>query len=64
MQYCKIFRKSKFKDTGQQYSKIGIVKIRNGKLEIPQPDTTITRGEKVAVLVKRGSFKKLAKKLG
>lgn len=34
MQYCKIFCKSKFKDIGQQYSKIGIVKIRNAKRKI------------------------------
>ena len=35
----------------------------NGKLEIPLPDKTITRGEKVTVLVKRGNFKKVSKKL-
>lgn len=42
MQYCKIFRKSKFKDTGQQYSKIGIVKIRNVKLEMEMKNTIST----------------------
>ena len=35
----------------------------NGKLEIPQPDTIITKGEKVTVLVKRGHKKKVSKKL-
>ena len=33
------------------------------KLVIPQPDNTIARGEKVSVLVKRGSFSKVSKKL-
>lgn len=35
---------------------------KNGKLEIPQPDNIIARGEKVSVLVKRGSFSKVSKK--
>lgn len=34
----------------------------NGKLVIPQKDNIIARGEKVSVLVKRGSFGKVAKK--
>ena len=34
----------------------------NGKLVIPQKDNIIGRGEKVSVLVKRGSFGKVAKK--
>ena len=35
----------------------------NGKIEIPQKDHVIARGEKVSVLVKRGAFNKLSKKL-
>lgn len=35
----------------------------DGKLEIPQPDTIITKGEKVTVLVKRGHKEKVSKKL-
>ncbi len=35
----------------------------DGKLVIPQPDNTLARGEKVSVLVKRGSFSKVSKKL-
>lgn len=34
----------------------------NGKLVVPQKDNIISRGEKVSVLVKRGSFSKVAKK--
>lgn len=36
---------------------------KDGKLVIPQPDNTLARGEKVSVLVKRGSFSKASKKL-
>ena len=36
---------------------------KDGKLVIPQPDNTLARGEKVSVLVKRGSFSKVSKKL-
>ena len=35
----------------------------NGKLVIPQEDNILARGEKVSVLVKRGSFSKASKKL-
>ncbi len=35
----------------------------NGKLVIPQEDNILARGEKVSVLVKRGSFSKVSKKL-
>ena len=35
----------------------------NGKLVIPQKDNILARGEKVSVLVKRGSFGKVSKKL-
>lgn len=58
------------KIVGKRYKEISPTKeyiiistYRNGKLEIPQPDTTVTRGEKVTVLVKRGNFKKVSKKL-
>ncbi len=58
------------KIVGKRYKEISPTKeyiiistYRNGKLEIPQPDTTVARGEKVTVLVKRGNFKKVSKKL-
>ena len=54
----------RFKEISPTKDYIIISTYQNGKLIIPQPDNTITRGEKVTVLVKRGSFKKLAKKLG
>ncbi|MDO5860734.1 TrkA family potassium uptake protein [Methanobrevibacter sp.] len=54
----------RFKDISPTKDYIIISTYQNGKLVIPQPDNTISRGEKVTVLVKRGSFKKLAKKLG
>ena len=54
----------RFKDISPTKDYIIISTYQNGKLIIPQPDNTISRGEKVTVLVKRGSFKKLAKKLG
>ena len=40
-----------------------IATYQKGKLVIPQTDSVISRGEKVTVLVKRGAFKKVAKKL-
>lgn len=40
-----------------------IATYHNGQLVIPQVDSVIGRGEKVSVLVKRGSFKKVTKKL-
>ena len=59
------------KIVGKRYSDVSPTKdyiiistYLNGKLVIPQPDNTISRGEKVTVLVKRGSFKKVAKTLG
>ncbi|MBQ6512653.1 TrkA family potassium uptake protein [Methanobrevibacter sp.] len=54
----------RFKEISPTKDYIIISSYQNGKLVIPQPDNTISRGEKVTVLVKRGSFKKLAKKLG
>jgi len=40
-----------------------IAMYHGGKLVIPQEDSIIARGEKVSVLVKRGSFSKVSKKL-
>ncbi|WP_407424161.1 potassium channel family protein [Methanobrevibacter sp.] len=40
-----------------------IAMYQGGKLVIPQEDSIIARGEKVSVLVKRGSFSKVSKKL-
>ena len=54
----------RFKDISPSKEYIIISTYQNGKLVIPQPDDVINRGEKVTALVKRGSFKKLAKKLG
>lgn len=54
----------RFKDISPTKDYIIISTYQNGKLVIPQPDNTIARGEKVTVLVKRGSFKKVSKKLG
>ena len=39
-----------------------IATYHNGKLVIPQTDNIIARGEKVSILVKRGSFSKVSKK--
>lgn len=54
----------RYKDISPSKEYIIIATYQNGKLIIPQPDNTISRGEKVTALVKRGSFKKLVKKLG
>ena len=40
-----------------------IATYQSGRLVIPQEDSSIARGEKVSVLVKRGSFSKVSKKL-
>ena len=53
----------RYKDISPSKEYIIIATYQNGKLIIPQPDNIISRGEKVTALVKRGSFKKLAKKL-
>lgn len=53
----------RYKEISPTKEYIIISTYRNGKLEIPQPDTTVARGEKVTVLVKRGNFKKVSKKL-
>ena len=54
----------RYKDISPTKDYIIISTYQNGKLIIPQPDNSISRGAKVTALVKRGSFKKLAKKLG
>ena len=53
----------RFKDISPTKEYIIIATYQNGNLIIPQPDNTISRGEKVSVLVKRGNFKKVSKKL-
>lgn len=53
----------RYKDISPTKEYIIISTYENGKLEIPQPDKTVSRGEKVTVLVKRGNFKKVSKKL-
>ncbi len=53
----------RFKDISPTKEYIIIATYQNGKLVIPQPDNTISRGEKVSILVKRGTFKKVSKKL-
>ncbi|MBQ2635549.1 MAG: TrkA family potassium uptake protein [Methanobrevibacter sp.] len=56
---------------GKRYKEISPTKdyiiistYQNEKLVIPQPDDIVPRGAKVTVLVKRGTFKKVSKKLG
>ena len=53
----------RFKDISPTKDYIIIATYQNGKLIIPQPDNTIARGEKVSILVKRGTLKKVSKKL-
>ena len=53
----------RYKDISPTKEYIIISTYENGKLEIPQPDKIVSRGEKVTVLVKRGNFKKVSKKL-
>ena len=53
----------RFKDISPTKEYIIIATYQKGKLIIPQPDNTVSRGEKVSVLVKRGNFKKVSKKL-
>ena len=54
----------KFKDISPTKDYIIISTYQNGKLVIPQADNIVSRGEKVSVLVKRGTFKKVSKRLG
>ncbi len=53
----------RFKDVSPTKDYIIIATYHNGKLIIPEPDNTIARGEKVSILVKRGTLKKVSKKL-
>lgn len=53
----------RFKEVSPNNDFIIIATYQSGKLAIPQPDNTISRGEKVAILVKRGTLKKVSKKL-
>lgn len=53
----------RFKEISPTDDYIIIATYQNGKLIIPQPDNVITRGEKVSILVKRGTYEKLSKKL-
>ena len=54
----------RYKDISPTKDYIIISTYQNGKLVIPQPENTVSRGEKVTVLVKRGTFNKVARKLG
>lgn len=53
----------RFKDVSPTKDFIIIATYQNGKFVIPQPDNTISRGEKVSVVVKRGTMQKVSKKL-
>ncbi|MBO6111143.1 MAG: TrkA family potassium uptake protein [Methanobrevibacter sp.] len=53
----------RIKDISPTKDFIIIAMYQNGKLVIPQSENIIARGEKVSVLVKRGSFSKVSKKL-
>lgn len=52
-----------FKEVSPTKDFIIIATYQNGKLVIPQPDNIIARGEKVSILVKRGTLKKVSKRL-
>ena len=53
----------RFKEISPSKEFIIIATYQNGKLVIPQPDNIIARGEKVSILVKRGTLKKVSRKL-
>lgn len=53
----------RFKDISPTKDYIIIASYHNGKFVIPQPDDVISRGEKISVVVKRGTFNKVSKKL-
>ncbi|WP_407392063.1 potassium channel family protein [Methanobrevibacter sp.] len=53
----------RFKDVSPTKDFIIISTYQKGKLVIPQPDNTISHGEKVSVLIKRGKYEKVSKKL-
>ena len=53
----------RFREVSPDKEFIIIATYKNGKLFIPQPDDKINMGEKVSILVKRGTLKKVSKKL-
>ena len=53
----------RFKEISPDKDYIIIARYENGKLNIPQPDNIVSRGEKITVLVKRGKLGKVTKKL-
>ena len=53
----------RFKDVSPDKDFIIIATYKQGKLFIPQPDDTISRGEQVSLLLKRGTLRKVSKKL-
>ena len=53
----------RFKDISPTKDYIIIATYQNGKLVIPQPDNTVSRGAKISIVVKRGSQNKVSKKL-
>ena len=53
----------RFKEVSPKKDYIIIATYQNGKLVIPQPENVINPGEKVSILVKRGSMKKVSKDL-
>lgn len=53
----------RFKDISPEKDFIIIATYKQGKLIIPQPDDTVSRGEKVSLLLKRGTLRKVSKKL-
>ena len=53
----------RFKEISPEKEYIIISTYQNGKLIIPQPEDVVTRGTKVSILVKRGTLKKVSKKL-
>lgn len=53
----------RFKEVSPTKDFIIISTYHDGKLIIPQPEDVIARGEKVSILIKRGTLKKVSKKL-
>ena len=53
----------RFKDISPTKEYMIIATYENGKLVIPQPEDTVKSGEKVSLLVKRGTLKNVSKRL-
>lgn len=53
----------RFKEISPKKDYIIIATYQKGKLVIPQPDDVVSRGEKVSILVKRGTLKNVSKNL-